>query len=167
MAKNLVGQRFGKLVVIALAEKPDGVKNAHRFWLCKCDCGNTKVVSGSNLGHGTFGCGCGRTERKAKTHGCASHYEYNRLYHIWLGIKYRCYNSKSKDFKNYGLRGIQMCDEWLHDFPAFQAWALSNGYADNLTIDRIDVDGNYCPGNCRWITVAENNKNKRKKDENA
>lgn len=167
MAKNLEGLRFGRLVVIELAKKPQNSTDAHRHWLCRCDCGNTVIVSGSNLGRGTFSCGCGKREGKAVTHGCASHKKYHRLYHIWNSIKYRCYNSKSKDFKNYGMRGIRMCDEWLHDFPAFQSWAMSNGYEDNLTIDRIDVNGDYKPSNCRWVTVAVQNKNKRKKGKNA
>lgn len=164
---HLEGKRFGKLVAIRPTEKPIGVKDAHRYWLCQCDCGNTTVVSSSNLGIGTFSCGCGKRESKAKTHGCASHREYHRLYHIWNGIKFRCYNQKSKDFKNYGMRGIKMCDEWLRDFPTFQAWAMLNGYSEDLSIDRIDVNGNYEPSNCRWATIAEQNKNKRKKGNNA
>ena len=157
----LEGRRFGKLVVLSRAERPAHFKQKRLYWLCQCDCGNTTIVSGSNLvTNGTVSCGCGRRESKAKTHGFASHKKYDKLYHTWNGIKYRCYNPKSKDFKNYGQRGIRMCEEWLRDFMAFRNWALENGFAENLTIDRIEVDGNYEPSNCRWITVAEQNRNK-------
>lgn len=158
--RQLEGMRFGKLVVISLAECPAHIKQKRKYWLCKCDCGNTAIVSGGNLGRGIFSCGCGRRESKAKTHGYASHKKYDKLYHTWNSIKYRCYNPKSKDYKHYGQRGIRMCEEWLHDFLAFRNWALENGFSDNLTIDRIEVDGNYEPSNCRWITVAEQNRNK-------
>lgn len=158
--QELTGRRFGKLVVLGLAECPAHIKEKRKHWLCKCDCGNTVIVSGGNIGRVTFSCGCNRHESKTKTHGCASHKVYNKLYHTWCGIKYRCNNSKSKDYPHYGGRGISVCEEWMHDFPAFQSWALANGYSEKLTIDRIDVNGNYCPENCRWTTVAEQNRNK-------
>lgn len=157
------GQRYGKLVVLHQADPPKTSEGQHKHWMCQCDCGNKSIVSSGNLGRQTFSCGCKRRESKNMTHGCASHKTYNKLYHTWNGIKYRCYNPKCKDYKNYGGRGIKMCDEWLHDFPAFQQWAKLNGFAEDLTIDRIDVNGNYEPSNCRWISVAEQNRNKRKK----
>ncbi len=83
-----------------------------------------------------------------------------RLYNIWCGIKKRCYNPKEPCYCHYGARGITVCDEWLHDFNAFSKWSLQNGYSDLLTIDRIDTNGNYCPDNCRWITHAEQQRNR-------
>ena len=157
---DLTGKRFGKLVVIERTETPANVKAKRPYWLCLCDCGKETTVSGANLQSGVSSCGCKRRESRPKTHGCASHKKYNRLYHIWNGIKYRCYNEKSKDFPHYGGRGIKMCNEWLHDFPAFREWAYTNGYQETLTIDRLDVNGYYEPKNCRWATVAEQNRNK-------
>ena len=85
----------------------------------------------------------------------------SRLYRIWSNIKTRCYNQNDPHFNRYGGRGITVCDEWKNDFKAFYDWAMSNGYQDDLTIDRIDNDGNYEPCNCRWVTVKEQNRNKR------
>lgn len=83
-----------------------------------------------------------------------------RLYSIYAHIKERCYNANNKSYHYYGAKGIIICDEWLHDFQAFYDWAMANGYADNLTIDRIDVNGNYEPSNCRWVTMKEQSNNK-------
>ncbi len=84
----------------------------------------------------------------------------NRLYNIWCGIKKRCYNPKEPCYRYYGAKGITVCNEWLHDFNAFSKWSFQNGYSDLLTIDRIDSNGNYCPDNCRWITHAEQQRNR-------
>lgn len=86
---------------------------------------------------------------------------HTRLYSIWNGMKTRCYRTYHQSYSNYGGRGIKVCEEWYDDFEAFEKWALSNGYTDNLSIDRIDNDGNYCPENCRWVTRAQQNANKR------
>lgn len=145
---DLTGKKFGRLTVIERSESK---------WLCKCDCGNTKLVNGGHLVSGdTKSCGCLRNEQRIK-HGMRN----TRLYSVWHGMKERCYNTKHKHFKDYGGRGITICDKWKNDFNAFAQWALSHGYADNLTIDRIDVNGNYEPSNCRFITNAEQQKNKR------
>ena len=87
--------------------------------------------------------------------------KHTRLYTIWSGMKSRCYNKKDSHYPRWGGRGIRICSEWLLDFDNFRQWSLHNGYADNLTIDRINNDGNYCPTNCRWVTIAEQNNNQR------
>ena len=150
--KDLSGERFGKLVAI----KPTGKNNGAYVWECSCDCGNVIRVSGIKLTNGhTRSCGCLRREgtRKASyTHGLSN----TRLYRIWGNLKTRCLNPNSDNYEYYGGKGISVCNEWLHDFKAFYDWAMENGYADDLTIDRKDSDGDYCPLNCQWITQSEN-----------
>jgi hypothetical protein len=139
---SLEGMRFGKLVV--LAEHPERRGNTI-MWVCKCDCGNTKIINGNNLRQGkSTTCGC-----STRRHGM----RFTRLWRIWDGMMKRCYNPKHKWFKRYGGRGITICEEWLQNHGSFFSWALSNGYKDGLTIDRIDVDKGYCPENCRWVDM--------------
>lgn len=86
---------------------------------------------------------------------------HTRLYSIYTSMKSRCYYKRNKEYKNYGARGIVICEEWLNSFEAFYSWAMNNGYKDNLTIDRINVNGNYEPNNCRWVTMKIQNNNRR------
>jgi len=155
------GQRFGRLTVIREAEHQYG----HRYILCKCDCGNEKSINLNSLVKGTSNsCGCYRKEYMANKnykHGCTPRGKIDRLHHIWSGMKNRCLNPNIRGYKHYGGRGIKICDEWVNDFTVFRTWALANGYADNLTLDRINVNGNYEPSNCRWATIKEQSNNTR------
>ena len=147
---NLLGQKFGMLTPY---EYVIGSK-----WKCECDCGNHSIVSTYKLTSGhTKSCGCLKNKPYNKTHGLRK----TRLYRIWANMKTRCFNQNDPHFERWGGRGITMCDEWKNDLKSFHDWSMSHGYSDDLTIDRIDNDGNYEPSNCRWTTAKEQNWNKR------
>lgn len=136
-------------------------KNSLHYWLCRCDCGNTTTVLQGNLVYSrTKSCGCYHKKRARdanELHGESK----TRLYRIWKGMRARCHNPKNPSFKDYGGRGIRVCDAW-QKYNAFKQWAISSGYAENLTIERIDVDGMYEPSNCKWIPRPEQGKNTRR-----
>lgn len=155
---NLLGRRFGRLVVMKRAENG---KDGRVRWLCKCDCGNEKIVIAKLLINGcTKSCGCLNSEKAAeRAHNRAKHGEYKtRLYSIWTGIKDRCYRPKTIGYKNYGGKGIKMCEEW-QSYISFRDWAIANGYSNELTIDRINNEKDYCPENCRWATMKQQRHN--------
>lgn len=159
MYKDLTGQTFERLLVLERAEN----KNGRVAFLCKCNCGNVTVVTSRNLIRGiTKSCGCLHKEQLiARNKSCITHGDgHTRLYSIYNCMKYRCYNKNGHEYKNYGGRGIAVCIEWLTNYNLFKSWALSHGYRDDLTIDRIDVNKDYSPDNCRWITKQEQSYNR-------
>jgi hypothetical protein len=165
------GNRYGRLTVVCRA---GSTKRHMARWLCQCDCGGVSIVRGADLRNGnTKSCGCLEQETRVRngyqrmrpTHGMSS----SRLYGVWESMKTRCTNPTYPHYKDYGGRGIAVCNEWSSDFQTFATWALSNGYDESApkgkcTLDRIDPDGNYCPENCRFADteVQQNNRRDRK-----
>lgn len=153
--KDLTGQRFGRLTVLYR----EGSLNGHAAWMCECDCGKKKVIRSCDMVNGkSTSCGCFHNEIVAeitKSHELCG----TRLYNIYNLMLQRCYNEKATGYARYGGRGITVCSEW-HEPENFFKWAQENGYADNLTLERINTDGNYAPSNCRWATIKEQQNNK-------
>lgn len=159
--KSYIGQNFNSLKIIDVSyEKNLKTKDTHYFFICKCDCGNTTKVRVKRVLNGeTQTCGCrNKGYNYHNSDGLSKNYPH--LYSVWNILRHKCYNKNNAKYKNYGARGITVCEEWKHKFEPFCKWAMANGYRQGLTIERIDVDGNYEPSNCKWITFKEQSRNK-------
>lgn len=170
LKNNEIGKKYGRLTVLKKFSKEDAKGRKRTFLKCICDCGNEVTVRMDIIKSGqSKSCGCYHIDIckegcKPKKHGMTN----DRLYNVWQGIKQRCYYPKHDHYKYYGGRGIKMCDKWKNDYLTFYKWAMKNGYdkdapINKCTIDRIDVNGNYEPSNCRWVDQKTQMANKRKK----
>lgn len=152
--EQMINKKFGKWLVLQRTEERDS--HGSIKYLCKCECGKEKLVDGYSLRSGIskYCIGCKNQKRYGKK-------KNKRINIIYNGMKARCYNSNTPEYKNYGGRGIKICDEWLDNYWNFENWAINNGYKNNLSIDRINNDENYEPNNCRWATRIQQQNNTR------
>ena len=158
--KDITGKRFGKLVALKLDHIDIKSNGTVHYWLCQCDCGNSKVIRKVDMMRGKIqSCGCFLKE-SVQERAIKHNYFNTKPYHVWHDIKQRCLNPNNKAYKNYGARGITICKEWENP-KNFCEWAFNNGYKEGLSIDRIDVNGNYEPSNCRWVDMETQQRNKR------
>lgn len=157
--KDLTGKKFGMIEVVKL----DKIENRRTYWLCKCGCGKTFVRRSDIIQNKQIkSCGCYQKENNkiiGVKHGDSRRNNVNPIYHIWQGMKDRCYNKNNPNSIHWLGRGIKVCNEWKNNYLSFKKWALENGYKKGLSLDRIDVNGNYEPTNCRWVTIEQQNKN--------
>lgn len=149
---DLTNKRFGRLTAVCR----NGSQYGNAAWDCVCDCGNiVNVPSNRLISRNTKSCGC--LEREQRVARMTTHNLTNTsLYTTWESMKKRCYYPKHPGYKNYGGKGVIICEEWKTDFKKFYDWAMKNGYSEGLTLDRINPNGNYEPGNCQWLTLSEN-----------
>lgn len=158
--EEFIGKKFGKWTILENAGKS---KDGHKIVKCKCECGTENILALSNLINGKTtqcrNCALKYLNEISTTHGLSDH----PLYLVWNDMKQRCYNQNRDHYKYYGKRNITICDKWFNSFECFYNWAIENGYKTGLSIDRINVNGDYCPENCRWTTskIQSINRNKQ------